>query len=164
MPAPPPLTSSHEQVATDSVDAPPHHWESRGRQPTAPRRLCLRSRSQHPCVSRGALSSWCDQGWTNGAIQTSHCRAHGWTNVAKMPRHQQCLPSEEEEGRVSHPLGKMRRVPKGAHNKRTRAVRDGCLQQRSVWLVMAAGGVRRWGEHNNQPKEGCTGSRTPKRK
>ena len=72
--------------------------------------------------------------------------------------------SDEEEGRASHPRGKMRSVPKGAHNKRTRAVRDGGLLQQKVWLVMAAGGGKRVGEHNNQPKEGRTGHREPKRK
>ncbi len=60
---------------------------------------------------------------------------------------------------MSHQPGKMKSVPKGAHNKRTRAVRDGGLRQQRVWLVMAIGGVRRGGEHNNQPKEGRAGSR-----
>ena len=77
------------------------------------------------------------------------------------------MPSEEEEeeGRASHLPGKMRSLPKGAHNKRTRAVRDGGLRrQNKVWLVTAVGGGKRVGEHNNQPKEGCAGRRAPKRK
>ncbi len=49
--APPLLTSSRKQVATDSVQAPPHRCKSRGRQPMALRRLCLRCPSQRPRVS-----------------------------------------------------------------------------------------------------------------
>ena len=41
--------------------------------------------------------------------------------------HRKRLPSEEEEGRASHPPGEMRSVPKGAHNKRKRAVCNGGL-------------------------------------
>ena len=74
------------------------------------------------------------------------------------------MPSEEEEGRVRHPPGGMRSVPNEAHNKWMRAVRDGGLRRRKVWLVMAAGGGKRGGEHNNQPKEGRAGCRAPKRK
>ena len=65
---------------------------------------------------------------------------------------------------MSHPLGKMRSVPKGAHNKRTRAVLDGGLRRPKVWLVTAAGGGKRGGEHNNQPKKGHAGCRAPKGK
>ncbi len=43
---------------------------------------------------------------------------------AEMLGHQKRLPSEEEEGRASHPPGEMRSVPKGAHNKRKRVVRN----------------------------------------
>jgi hypothetical protein len=77
------------------------------------------------------------------------------------------LPSEEEEeeeGRASHLPGKMRSLPKGAHNKRTRAVSDGGLRRQKVWLVTAVGGGKRVGEHNNQPKEGRAGRRATKRK
>ena len=41
-----------------------------------------------------------------------------------------------------------------AHNKQMRAIRDGGLRRRKVWLVTAAEGGKRGGEHNNQPKEG----------
>ena len=74
------------------------------------------------------------------------------------------MPSEEEEGRASHPPGEMRSVPNEAHNKWMRAVRDGGLQRKKVWLVTAAGGGKRGGEHNNQPKVGRAGRRAPKRK
>ena len=76
------------------------------------------------------------------------------------------MPSEEEEeeGRASHLPGKMRSLPKGAHNKWTRAVCDGGLRRQKVWLVTAVGGGKRVGEHNNQPKEGRAGRRAPKRK
>jgi hypothetical protein len=74
------------------------------------------------------------------------------------------LPSEEEEGRASHPPGEMRSLPKGAHNKRKRAVHNRGLRRQKVWLVTAAGGGKRRGDHNNQPKEGRTGCRAPKRK
>jgi len=81
-----------------------------------------------------------------------------------MQGHRQRLPSEEEEGRASHPPGELRSVPNEAHNKRMRAVRDGGLRRRKVWLVTAAGGGKRGGEHNNQPKEGRAGCRAPKQK
>ena len=65
------------------------------------------------------------------------------TDSAKTPGHRQHLPTEEEEGRASHPPEKMRSLSKGAHNKQTMAIHDGGLRQQRVWLVMAAGGVRR---------------------
>ena len=74
------------------------------------------------------------------------------------------MPSEEEEGRASHPPGEMRSVPKGAHNKWKRAIRNGGLRRQKVWLVTVAGGGKRGGEHNKQPKQGRTGCRAPKRK
>ena len=74
------------------------------------------------------------------------------------------MPSEEEEGRASHPPGKMRCLPNEAHNKRMRAVCNGGLRRGNVWLVTAAGGGKRGVEHNNQPKEGRAERRAPKRK
>ena len=68
----------------------------------------------------------------------------------------------EEEGRASHPPGEMRSVSKGAHNKWKRAIRNGGLRRQKVWLVTAAGGGKRGGEHNNQPNEGRTGCRATK--
>ncbi len=50
---------------------------------------------------------------TDGARRPHHCRAQGSTDGTKMLGHRQCLPSEEEEERASHPPGKMRSVPKG---------------------------------------------------
>jgi hypothetical protein len=109
----------------------------------------------------------CNQGSTNGAIQPRHCRTQGSTNGAKTSGHRQRLPSEEEEeGRASHHPGKMRSVPKGAHNKRRGAVHDRGLQRQRVWLVMAAGGVRRGvnttiSQKRDAQRAGC---RAPKRK
>ena len=49
-----------------------------------------------------------------------------------------CHLRRRRGGRVI-PRGKMRSIPNEAHNKRTRAVSDGGLRRRKVWLVMAAG-------------------------
>jgi hypothetical protein len=59
------------------------------------------------------------------------------------------LPSEEEEGGASHPPGEMRSVPKGAHNKRKRAVHNGGIRPQKVWLVTAAQSAKR-GTHRAQ--------------
>jgi hypothetical protein len=139
---------------------------SSSRRPTAPRRHCFHRRSQRPHMSelrlmmpRRCLIIVMQSGSTNGARQPCHCHAQESTDGTKMPGHRQCLPSEEEEGRVSHPPGKMRSVPNGARNKWTRAVCDGGVGRRRVWLVTVVRRGRRGGEHNNQPKEGCAGCR-----
>ena len=131
----PPLS----ELMSDYVEAPCHCRAIRGR-PTVPRHHLLPCRGQGPhtnewrqTMSRGLLI------FTQSGGSTSLCehwmtlffssRNHGATNGAEMPGYWQRLPSEEEEeeGKASHLSGKMRSLPKGAHNKRTRVVRDGGL-------------------------------------